>query len=778
MDRFKQEVERLIANAEAELVRYEKHQSDYANLARFLADAPLTTTRAHRIPVGKVAFMEGRLVHTNEVLVSLGDNYFVDRSCAQALEIVHRRQTLAAENTGAKQDELKQLKMRLDFVESEKRQVDADGDEVNEDGLKFVEIREEEDNNGNIILDQKALKTSEDKGTSKNSTAKQATRREFTNGSSISTAKLISPKSTAVKETKDKSKNGTQLGAFELNLLKKLELLEKEEDGIATDTADEDVGYSRGSENGSDDGDEYDSANGADEYEKGLQEFSSGLREDDDDDDFNDGLVVTDPLSQKDNSDDGDSEEELESIGGSSDEERETIDKPKKHVVKTQSKYKPLTSNRSPESKAVSSFNQASGNSGITNSKIPPINNPGDIYTRMKYVSEVAVMKSGSDGSGKTHPPTTTPDITPPSTLPESSIFLQDNIIERSNSDNESIGSEDIEDFLLGREIAKEYHERRQVLLAQQVKIVEKMGDDVKERLEIAEEERTESLFRSQRIGFQSESMENEIREYIESQKREDEIAREEFALSQKSIPLKSSLSSSNASGNSSKPRFKPVVKPKKSVSFSEEALDVESEQQKSVYNFQSVSPSAPSASSPIATETHSAPSPVAPEAPRVSKFKASRQAASSASSVVAETPSVPSPVTPEIPRVSKFKASRQVTSSAISVAAPEKLSQGISIIPESVKPIQKPNGLADQPSKAVKSLVMEKSMADSFQSNGNTKDVLSAEVTVHHRPVAEFVHERSAPTQQPLRNNEDWADDHVVVKKKSIFRSMREGVE
>jgi unconventional prefoldin RPB5 interactor 1 len=38
-----------------------------------------------------MAFMPGKIVHTNEVLVLLGDNWFVERSAKQATEIVERR---------------------------------------------------------------------------------------------------------------------------------------------------------------------------------------------------------------------------------------------------------------------------------------------------------------------------------------------------------------------------------------------------------------------------------------------------------------------------------------------------------------------------------------------------------------------------------------------------------------------------------------------------------------------------------------------------------------
>lgn len=38
-----------------------------------------------------MAFMPGQAVHTNEVFVLLGENYFVERSAKQAREIIERR---------------------------------------------------------------------------------------------------------------------------------------------------------------------------------------------------------------------------------------------------------------------------------------------------------------------------------------------------------------------------------------------------------------------------------------------------------------------------------------------------------------------------------------------------------------------------------------------------------------------------------------------------------------------------------------------------------------
>ena len=44
-----------------------------------------------QVPFGKFGYMPGKLYHTNEVMVLLGDNWFAKRSARQALEMVERR---------------------------------------------------------------------------------------------------------------------------------------------------------------------------------------------------------------------------------------------------------------------------------------------------------------------------------------------------------------------------------------------------------------------------------------------------------------------------------------------------------------------------------------------------------------------------------------------------------------------------------------------------------------------------------------------------------------
>ena len=55
--------------------------------------SPLTLISSSnpQVPFGKFAYMPGQLYDTNEIMVLLGDNWFVKRSVKQALEIAERR---------------------------------------------------------------------------------------------------------------------------------------------------------------------------------------------------------------------------------------------------------------------------------------------------------------------------------------------------------------------------------------------------------------------------------------------------------------------------------------------------------------------------------------------------------------------------------------------------------------------------------------------------------------------------------------------------------------
>ncbi|KAG5325448.1 RMP protein, partial [Pseudoatta argentina] len=52
---------------------------------------PLSLSESCMVPIGKLAFMKGKLTHTNEILVYLGEGYFVKYSASQAIALCNRR---------------------------------------------------------------------------------------------------------------------------------------------------------------------------------------------------------------------------------------------------------------------------------------------------------------------------------------------------------------------------------------------------------------------------------------------------------------------------------------------------------------------------------------------------------------------------------------------------------------------------------------------------------------------------------------------------------------
>lgn len=87
-------------NALAELSAFNEKQlqdvaaklKEYDNLVSTLKELPQKTSHQILMPVcGGLAFFDARIVHTNEIMVLLGDNWFAERSAAQAVEIAHRR---------------------------------------------------------------------------------------------------------------------------------------------------------------------------------------------------------------------------------------------------------------------------------------------------------------------------------------------------------------------------------------------------------------------------------------------------------------------------------------------------------------------------------------------------------------------------------------------------------------------------------------------------------------------------------------------------------------
>ncbi|ORY96674.1 hypothetical protein BCR43DRAFT_492078 [Syncephalastrum racemosum] len=128
---------------ESNVERWRFFKQDYDALEKRLQTLPDRTSHSAMIPMGKLAFMPGKLIHTNEITVLLGDQYYAERSAKQALEILSRRKKVVEESLSIAEAELNALTNKVETAQSQTGVFPASNQEVNEEGLPIMEIREE-----------------------------------------------------------------------------------------------------------------------------------------------------------------------------------------------------------------------------------------------------------------------------------------------------------------------------------------------------------------------------------------------------------------------------------------------------------------------------------------------------------------------------------------------------------------------------------------------------------------------------------------------------------
>ncbi|CAG8817013.1 11686_t:CDS:2 [Gigaspora margarita] len=138
-------LERVILNTYEALTTWKKYENDYNALKTTLEDLSQETEYRTMVPIGKLAFMPGKLVHTNEILAMLGDNWFAERSTKQAIGIVDRRLEMVRKTINDLEIQLENQKTKIGLTSDVLRFTNMEK-EVNEEGLPIVEIQEIEEN--------------------------------------------------------------------------------------------------------------------------------------------------------------------------------------------------------------------------------------------------------------------------------------------------------------------------------------------------------------------------------------------------------------------------------------------------------------------------------------------------------------------------------------------------------------------------------------------------------------------------------------------------------
>ena len=114
--RMAEQTARQRAERRKELENLQKAADDYEELQQTLQSLPAKVEHKTLVPFGKMAFFPGTLRHTNEIMVLLGDNYFVERSADQAAAIAGRRAEFVRPKVAAAEEEVATLTARLNQI--------------------------------------------------------------------------------------------------------------------------------------------------------------------------------------------------------------------------------------------------------------------------------------------------------------------------------------------------------------------------------------------------------------------------------------------------------------------------------------------------------------------------------------------------------------------------------------------------------------------------------------------------------------------------------------
>ncbi|XP_029184382.1 unconventional prefoldin RPB5 interactor 1-like isoform X3 [Acropora millepora] len=204
ISRFQEENRKALLERQQRLNTCEKYKQDYEKLEELLKTLPNRTTHEVMVPIGSVAFMPGKLVHTNEITVLLGDNWFAERSASQALKIVERRKKYLEDNIAGINKDIKSFDARLKFA--------ADIQSVAEENSEVKEIKENLSQQDEERLLNKGARKAHPKA------------ERFGGSKKVKGLKHIEKETVGVQ-----SKTAAAVSSEELSLLARLDELEKKE---------------------------------------------------------------------------------------------------------------------------------------------------------------------------------------------------------------------------------------------------------------------------------------------------------------------------------------------------------------------------------------------------------------------------------------------------------------------------------------------------------------------------------------------------------------------
>ncbi|XP_073328185.1 unconventional prefoldin RPB5 interactor 1 [Pagrus major] len=137
--RLREEHEKVVIDCESRIQHWKKVSGDYEALSDRLETLPEQLSYDIMVPFGPLAFMPGKLVHTNEVTALLGDNWFAKCSAKQAQKIVSHRMKYVKKELDDLSKTMKNFEARVSLAKNLESMSASKGD--------YVDIREDAGNN-------------------------------------------------------------------------------------------------------------------------------------------------------------------------------------------------------------------------------------------------------------------------------------------------------------------------------------------------------------------------------------------------------------------------------------------------------------------------------------------------------------------------------------------------------------------------------------------------------------------------------------------------------
>ncbi|XP_062105986.1 uncharacterized protein LOC133817470 isoform X3 [Humulus lupulus] len=122
-----------IAEKRQELDRLRGFVSDNANLISTVQRLPDQLHHDIMVPFGKAAFFPGRLIHTNEFMVLLGEGYYADRTSKQTVDILRRRGDTLDSQVESLRAMVQDLKLEASFFDRTASEAEEGILEIRED---------------------------------------------------------------------------------------------------------------------------------------------------------------------------------------------------------------------------------------------------------------------------------------------------------------------------------------------------------------------------------------------------------------------------------------------------------------------------------------------------------------------------------------------------------------------------------------------------------------------------------------------------------------------